>query len=114
MRKAVVGTLTLAFCWLGGCCGSQENRNVERVSQPVVRPAPARTDLTAGLLFDRRPGPYDATEFAIRSDWPSTVSFWSPGQVIYARERLIDVQGPRSGGHSSQRFHTERVMIGHR
>ncbi|HPD30749.1 MAG TPA: hypothetical protein PLL20_12190 [Phycisphaerae bacterium] len=113
MKKTVVVTLGLAIC-LGSGCACRETARVAPVCQPAVRPAPSRTELAAGLLFDRRPGLYDASEFTIRGDWPSTVSFWSPGQVIYAREHLIDVQGPRWGGHSYQRFHTERVMVGHR
>jgi len=115
MRKAVVVTLGLAICWLSsGCACCQETEKADSVRAPLVRQATPRMEVAAGLLFDRRPGLYDATEFTIRSDWPSTVSFWSPGQVVYAREHLIDVQGPHSGGHSYQRFHTERVMIGHR
>lgn len=113
MKKTAVVILGMAIC-LGCGCACQENTKVDSGCQPVVWPAPPRMELAAGLLFDRQPGLYDASEFTIRGDWPSTVSFWSPGQVIYAREHLIDVQGPRAGGYSYQRFHTERVMVGHR
>jgi len=70
--------------------------------------------MSPAVLFDRRPGLYDATEFAARSDWPSTVSFYSTGQVTYSRERLLDVQGPHSEDFSHQRTHTERVTVGYR
>ncbi len=106
--------LGLVICCLGIGCASQESARTESIGRSVVQGAPQRMEMSPAMLFDRRPGPYDAADFAVRSDWPSTVSFYSTGQVTYSRERLLDVQGPHSEDFSHQRTHTERVTIGYR
>jgi len=114
MFRLSVVILGLALCCTGYGCACQQEAPVERMPQPLPRPVSQSNGLAAALLFDRTPGPYDASEFALRSDWPSTVSFYAAGQVVYSRERLIDVQGPRWGGFTYQQFDTERVAIGFR
>jgi hypothetical protein len=115
MFRVSVLVLGLAFCCMGyGCACCQQEPPVERTPQPAPRPAAQSEALAAALLFDRTPGPYDASEFTLRSDWPSTESFYSFGQVVYSREQLIDVQGPNGGGFTYQQFDTERVAIGFR
>jgi hypothetical protein len=68
------------------------------------------------MLFDARPGPYDATMFNYRSDWPSAPSYYSPGEVIFYRERFIDIQGHgiHSPGYVHRRFETYRTGVGYR
>ena len=114
MSRAGVVVLGLTFCCMGYGCAHRQEEPVERIRQPVPRPAAQNTHLAAALLFDRTPGSYDASEFTLRSDWPSTVSFYPASQAVYSRERLIDVQGPRWGGFTYQQFDTERVAIGFR
>ena len=114
MLKAIVVVLGLTLCCTGYGCACRQEEPVERACQPTPRPASQSPGLAAALLFDRRPGLYDASDFALRSDWPSTVSFYSPSQVIYSSERLIDVQGPDQGGFTYQQFDTERYTIGFR
>jgi hypothetical protein len=72
--------------------------------------------LATALLFDPEPGCYRASDFAFRSEWPSTDSFYSPGQVIYFRERFVDVQGRQFGesDYTYRRFDTYRVGVGYR
>ncbi len=73
-------------------------------------------DVGAELLFDPRPGRYSASDFACRSDWPSTESFYRPAEQIYYQERFIDYQGP--GFHTPdrvyRRFETYRSGVGYR
>ena len=114
MVRSNVVLFGLVICFLGVGCACQESVKIESVNRSVAQPAPQRMEMAAVLLFDRRPGFYDATDFAVRSDWPSTVSFYPAGQLIYSRERLVDVQGPHSQDFSHQRTHTERVTVGYR
>jgi hypothetical protein len=115
MIRSNVVLLGLLICCLGiGCASSQESARPESVGRSVVRAAPQRMEMSPVALFDRRPGLYDATEFAVRSDWPSAVSFYPAAQLMYSRERLVDVQGPHSEDFSHQRTHTERVTVGYR
>jgi hypothetical protein len=66
-------------------------------------------------LFDRRPGGLPASAFAERSDWPSTESFYSPGQVVYFNERFVDYQGRgTSPDYSYRRFDSFRYGVGYR
>ncbi len=91
MFRVSVLILGLAFCCMGyGCACCQQEPPVERTREPVHRPTAQSEGLAAALLFDRTPGPYDASQFTLRSDWPSTESFYSFGQVVYSREQLID------------------------
>ena len=81
------------------------------------RPGQGRgADFAAALLFDRKPGRYHASEFAVRSDWPSTDSFYSPGQVIFFTERFVDFQGRGldESDYTYRRFDTRRSGIGYR
>lgn len=114
MSRARLVILSLSICCVGCGCPSNDQATIERTHPPTPQAVVQRADLAAAALFDRSPGPYDASEFAIRSDWPSTVSFYSPGQVMYSRERFIDTQGPRSGGYTYHRFDSQRIAIGYR
>jgi len=75
-----------------------------------------RVDVAANLLFDREPGRYVASDFAGRSDWPSTDAFYSPGQVIYFRERFVDYQGRGfdESNYTYRRFDSQKTGIGFR
>lgn len=67
------------------------------------------------MLFDRQPGPYLASDFAFRSDWPSTTSFYAPSEVIYYREHFIDYEGrnPIGSNYAYRRFHSYRYGVGY-
>jgi hypothetical protein len=70
---------------------------------------------SSALLFDRHPGTWPTAAFAQRSDWPSTDSYYSPGEVIYYNDRFIDYQGRNfSPDYSYRRFDTSRSGIGFR
>lgn len=114
MSRASIIVPGLLLCWLVVGCASQDRSEVPTTANERTQPAVARQALSASMLFDRRPGGYEASDFAVRSDWPSTISYYSPGQVVYSRERLIDVQGVNAGGFSYQKFDTERVTFGYR
>ena len=103
---------TLAILFLAGLigCDTCKDRPVQRtvqIRQPFVGP---QTNLPTTLLFDATPGYYLASDFAYRSDWPATDSFYSTGQVIFYRERFIDYQGP----HYNHRNHTYRRFESYR
>ncbi len=132
MRTWVLVISSLVMFAVAGCGPDRhgpDGRCVQRHSVAVERPqgAPAakvmRTNtpiarrqggFASALLFDRRPGEYSGSDFAYRSDWPSTSSFYSPGQVIVFNERFIDYQG--RGFDDSQntyrRFDSQRVGVG--
>ncbi|GMV96126.1 MAG: hypothetical protein HRF43_11280 [Phycisphaerae bacterium] len=97
-----------------GCAGSRDGREEWFLTSAGDRPA----GLASALLFDPKPAGFDAQAFAERTDWPSTVSFHSPGQVIYFSERIVDFQGRpwNFGGWqgSYRRAETIRVGVGYR
>lgn len=84
-----VGALAL----LAGCASQRDCGERCAQSAPVVIHEARPVELASALLFDPRPGMYDPQEFAYRSDWPSTPTFYSPGQMIYFSERTVDYQG---------------------
>jgi hypothetical protein len=91
-----ISALGLAALALGsGCSSSREAGGAMPVSSHRdYRLSPAVTYPSATLLFDRRPGPYSASEFAARSDWPSTEAYYPLGEIIFYREHFVDLQGP--------------------
>ena len=97
-------------------CASPHDRAVRRDARLTSPAAGPRADLAAALLFDRKPGRYRPSDFAPRGDWPSTNSFYSPGQVIYFTERFVDFQGRGLGesDHTYRRFQTYRAGVGYR
>ena len=113
MRSWVLG-MCLASLAVTGCSHSHD--------RPVARslhPCPAagqRADLASALLFDPRPGRYNASDIAARSDWPSANAFYSPGEVIFFRERFIDFQGRGfdASNYTYRRFDTYRIGTGYR
>ncbi len=124
MRVLALATFSLLAAGLVGCgeparhrcdrCGAQR----PSADQPVeVLPAPVlQVSHAPSLLFDRVPGRYSATDFAYRSDWPSTNSYYSPGEVIYYHMYDIDYQGPglNPWNSSYRRFTTRRAGAGYR
>lgn len=114
MRVSILAMIGGLILGLAGC-GPAGDCPVERDPQ-FGPPAGQRAELATALLFDRRPGRYRASDFAFRSDWPSTDSMYSPGQVIYFRERFVDHQGLGFGesDHTYRRFETYRVGVGYR
>jgi hypothetical protein len=114
MMRACLAMVCLASLIGSGCAAADHSRKgTVCLSSPN---AGQHAALAAALLFDRRPGPYDASDFAFRSQWPSTVSFYSPGQVIYYRERLTDYQGQPFGApdYTLRYFSSYRTSIGYR
>jgi len=79
--------------------------------QPV--PLVHKPQLTPALLFDRCGGVPSASRMAVRSDWPSALSFYQRGESVFYRERFTDIQrGGPSGhgrlGYTYRRFDTIR------
>lgn len=112
MRGAGVVVLGCWLAALAGCSSSQVRPRHEMGYAAVDRGA----GLASALLFDAQPGALDPQGFACRSDWPSTPSFHSPGQVIYFSERFVDYQGrnfePSLGTY--RRTDSYRVGVGYR
>jgi len=106
----------MAFALTVSGCATPDEAPLSTDPQCHLAVAGPRVDLASTLLFDRKPGPFVASDFAYRSDWPSTVSYYSPSQVIYFRERFVDIQGRGFGGSDStyRRFETHRVGVGYR
>jgi hypothetical protein len=97
-------------------CHAAGDHTIARHPAAAPPVAGQRADLATALLFDRKPGCYHASDFATRSDWPSTDSFYSPGQVIYFNERFVDITGRRfdESDYTYRRFDTVRVGVGFR
>lgn len=122
MRTWVLVISSLVMFAVAGCGPDRhgpDGRCVQRhsVAAKKLQSAPVakrQGGFASALLFDRRPGEYSGSDFAYRSDWPSTPSFYSPGQVIVFNERFIDYQG--RGFDESQntyrRFESQRVGVG--
>lgn len=89
MRVSFVLLVGCVLPIAAGCAPARDELEAGFRSYRVDQPA----ELASALLFDPQPGAYDAQEFAQRSDWPSTLGFYSPGQVIYFSERIVDYQG---------------------
>jgi hypothetical protein len=100
----------LAGCGHGAACLEREP-----FGEPLVSAVPVRA--ASPLLFDRHPGPWHASDFNYRSDWPSTPAFYSPGETILYSQRFVDYQGPRYGGNNDwtyRRAETVRFGMGFR
>lgn len=98
-----------------GCAASGQKERMPAVAYlPPLNDRPA--ELASALIFDRRPGYYDAADFADRSSWPSVDSYVSPGQVIYFHERFVDYQDMPHDGHYNgyRRAETVRIGVGYR
>jgi len=112
MRLGMVLAIGLLLVPLAGCASRAGYRGPCVMLAPDSRPV----ELASALLFDPRPGPYDAQEFALRSDWPSTPSFYSPGELIFYRDRVVDFQGrPWNNWQGTyRRADSVRVGVGYR
>ena len=115
MRTWILAIVSFSILVVAGC-SSTDDRTIHRDQQINASATGRSTDLAAVLLFDRKPGPYNASDFAMRSDWPSTDAFYSPGQVIYFSERFVDFQGRGfdESDYTYRRFDTYRAGIGFR
>ncbi len=124
MRVLALAVFSLLAGGLMGCgeptayscdrCGARmlpADRPVEVLPAPVLQASYAPS-----LLFDRVPGRYSATDFAYRSDWPSTNSYYSPGEAIDYDMYSVDYQGPNFSPWNStyRRFTTRRSGTGYR
>jgi hypothetical protein len=94
-----------------GCAPRQER--VPGLVRGSVWLAGGQSCTNSNLLFDAYPGEYRASDFAWRSDWPSTVSYYSPGEVTYFREHFVDWQGGGFGtrDHTRRRAETRRERV---
>lgn len=113
MRVAAAILLTLPL--VAGCAQQSACVDRECFGEPlVVSAVPVRSG--SPLLFDRRPGPWHASDFNYRSDWPSTPAFYAPGETILYSQRFVDYQGPRSGNNdwTYRRAETIRYGVGFR
>ncbi len=115
MRGGALMLMGLVVLAAAGC-GDRRSCPCERASVCEPPAAGQRADLATALLFDPRPGYYRASDFAVRSDWPSTTAFYSPGQVILFSERFVDDQRPGAGESdwTYRRFETVRSGFGYR
>ncbi|NLX12059.1 MAG: hypothetical protein GXY44_00185 [Phycisphaerales bacterium] len=106
-------TMAIAGCASTGATGEFGPPTECLVCSPVYDQAP---EFAAGMIFDRRPGYFQATDFARRSSWPSTDTFYSPSQVVEFQERFVDYQGRSSGqwDYTYRRFDTRRTGFGYR
>lgn len=123
MRICIQALAGLLFVGIVGCCEPLEPRSGRHDSRPngdpvveVMPPPVLQASYPPSLLFDRVPGRYSATDFNYRSDWPSTNSFYAPGEVIQYNLYSVDYQGPNfDPWHSNyRRFETRRSGIGYR
>lgn len=114
MRQSLCVCAGMLIGLVGGCaCGG---RTAEQGMEygPVAAASAPRSSV---LLFDAQPGPWSATDFAYRSDWPSTDAYYTPGQLILYRQRFTDYQGPQFGnqnGWTYRRSDSYRYSVGYR
>lgn len=116
MRYLVLTLLPIAAATLLAGCGQDCRKMHIASAQSPERPAhvascaPIRP-IASGLIFDRVPGYYSASDFAYRSDWPSSVSGYRAPEQIYYREHFHDYQGPGWSffDHTYRRFDSVRV-----
>lgn len=85
-----------------GCSTGEPGRkacSTQQAAEPAmaeVAAFPSAPRSAPGLIFDRQPGQYSADQFAVRSDWPSTLGYFRTPEVIFYRELFRDRQGPGS------------------
>ena len=110
--RQVRALMIVAVLLMAGCAAQHEPGAARARTVSCHRPA----ELASALLFDAQPSPYDAQEFAARSDWPSTHAFYSPGQVIFYNDWLVDYQGSNPGNtyNTYRRAESLRVGVGYR
>ena len=101
MRPALLITVPLIAALPWGCAAAPG----PHVGLQVVTPV---------LLFDTQPGWPTAAEMALRSSWPAAPAYIAGGEVIWFRERFLDVQSGgwgsgRPNDHVYRRFDTYRV-----
>lgn len=102
MRRLVllVSIAAMAGSGCSGTDGGHATRCAEQVAAPepvTVAQAPPLPQHVPGLIFDRQPGAYSADQFAVRSDWPSTLGYYRAPEIIFYRELFRDRQGPGRG-----------------
>lgn len=116
LRSGVVLLVLLVAVAVCGGCACRDEPVQPEPQACRSRAAGQGAALASTLLFDRHPGAYSASQLNWRSDWPSTASYYSPGQVIFFRERFIDHQGHAFGGrdHFHRRAESVRVGVGYR
>lgn len=107
--------MCLATLLVAGCSHSHD----PVVAKPlqISHSSPGRqVQLTSALLFDAKLGRYRASDIVARSDWPSTNAFYSPGEVLFFRERFTDFQGRgfNDSDYTYRRFDSYRVGTGYR
>ncbi|HOB76514.1 MAG TPA: hypothetical protein PKG54_18550 [Phycisphaerae bacterium] len=112
MRLGVAVVMALLVPAWAGCSSHPESPSRCVIAVPEQRPAV----LASALLFDPQPGHYDPQDFAMRSDWPSTPSFYSPGEAVYYSDRVVDYQGrPWSNWQGTyRRADSVRIGVGYR
>ncbi len=101
MRVASLITVALVLVLPTGCSGSR--------GQAWSGPSGG-----SALLFDAEPGWPLASQMAVRSSWPATLSWQTEGEEVWYRERIVDVQADgwgvgRSHDRVHRRFETYRV-----
>ena len=123
MRTFNLAITSLLLAGLVGCGGTShqacERHGAQaRCDQPVelLPPPLVQASYPPSMLFDRIPARYSATDFAYRSDWPSTNSYYAPGETIYYNMYSVEYDGPgfNRGNSSYRRFETQRVGTGYR
>lgn len=120
MRKLCI-ILVAGALFQGGCASQQHLCDREFASQetaiapcPVIEEVavlPSARPITRGLIFDRRPGWYTASDFVGRSEWPSTDGYYRAPELISYRERFHDRQGANinNNDYTYRYFDTYRV-----
>jgi hypothetical protein len=110
-------TMLVWACLLSGCSGHPHHRACREDRQG--RPCRAATVVVAdrprvspGLIFDRRPGLYSASDFNWRSDWPSTDSYYRGPEVVMFREYFHDTQGLGWNNFDSSYRHFDSYRVG--
>ncbi len=101
-RASCLAMVAVTMLLITGCGPERESaiRSPELIARDVAPiPPNLRVDAPVGsaMLFDAQPGPYAAGDFTFRSDWPSTVSHYSTGQVFFYRERYYGHEGRNQG-----------------
>jgi len=115
MRVMMILTLG-AWMLVTAGCAQGTHPAARHEPQAPSRMVQARRASEVSLLFDAAPGWWHASDFAVRSDWPSTDAYYATGQTIFFRERFYDYQGPgiRHQDHTYRRFTSYRTGVGYR